>query len=125
MVREHFVIQLKYISSGAVARITKLIAHTTATFDCKLLETNALEVAACRGHANHVSWNIFHHPQGLIIAVAEDKCICVWDISKCTIIRTFQRKHDCFWAITALPELYLFTSGTFDYEWILSDSSVC
>lgn len=78
------------------------------------IETRAWEVDTCRGHTNNVSCTLFHHRQELIISVAEDKCIRVWDMSKRTAVQTFRREHDRFWALTAHPELNLFAAGMGD-----------
>lgn len=75
-------------------------------------ETKAWEVDTCRGHTNNVSCAIFHQRQELIVSVAEDKCIRVWDMSKRTAVQTFRRENDRFWALTAHPELNLFAAGT-------------
>jgi coatomer protein complex subunit alpha (xenin) len=74
-------------------------------------ETKAWEVDTCRGHFNNISSVLFHPRHELIVSVAEDKTIRVWDMGKRTAIQTFRREHDRFWVLTAHPNLNLFAAG--------------
>ncbi|KAG0287077.1 hypothetical protein BGZ96_008957 [Linnemannia gamsii] len=82
-----------------------IFGSTDAIVKFVLENSRAWEVHSCRGHTNNVSCTIFHHRQELILSVAEDKTIRVWDMSKRTAVQTFRREHDHFWALTAHPEL--------------------
>lgn len=58
-----------------------------------------------------VSAALFHPKHELILSVAEDKTIRVWDMGKRTSVQTFRRENDRFWVLTAHPELNLFAAG--------------
>ena len=61
--------------------------------------------------ARSVSAALFHPKHELILSVAEDKNIRVWDMGKRTNVQTFRRENDRFWVLTAHPELNLFAAG--------------
>jgi coatomer protein complex subunit alpha (xenin) len=54
---------------------------------------------------------LFHPHQDLILSVAEDKTIRVWDLNKRTSVQSFKRENDRFWVIAAHPEINLFAAG--------------
>jgi len=104
-------------SMDVTAQIIWLSVHTMASVDCIRLETMTSEIDTCRGYAD-TSCPISHHRQELVIATAEDQCICIWDMSKYTTSQTLLLWHSCFWVLTAHPEIKLFTAGTPNYEQI-------
>ena len=76
-----------------------------------MAETKAWEVDTCRGHFQNCSACLFHPHQDLILSVAEDKTIRVWDLNKRSSVQSFKRENDRFWVIAAHPEINLFAAG--------------
>lgn len=74
-------------------------------------ETKAWEVDTLRGHKNNVSSVLFHPRMEVIVSNSEDKSIRVWDISKRTTIKTFERAADRFWILSAHPTRNLLAAG--------------
>jgi coatomer protein complex subunit alpha (xenin) len=88
--------------SGADDRVIKM---------WRMNETKAWEVDSLRGHKNNVSSVLFHPRMEVIVSNSEDKSIRVWDVSKRTTIKTFERAADRFWILAAHPTRNLLAAG--------------